>query len=282
MSQQREPARAEVDRVERQQVARDVLRRALEVVDVRVELGRLRRARRRRARSASMRTERAPAATSAQWRRTSSLRPMRREGTSDAATTMAAMPDAAAAERLESLLGGPEPAPAGGRRASRRPAARARGRRLGQDPRPHPPDRVAHPRGRRTARRDPRDHVHQQGRAGDARARRAAARPLDPVDVGDDVPRRLRADPARRGAAARLHAPVHDLRPVGLAPPRQALPRRASAPTRSASRRPPSSTRSRTRRTSCAWPRTTASSSARSSSRPSPTPTTSTSARSTA
>ena len=46
------------------------------------------------------------------------------------------------------------------------------------------------------------------------------------VDVGDDLPRRLRADPARRGAAAGLHAPVHDLRPGRLAAPGQALPRR--------------------------------------------------------
>ena len=60
--------------------------------------------------------------------------------------------------------------------------------------------------------RDPRDHVHQQGGAGDARARRAARRPRDPRDVGDDVPLRLRADAARRRPPARLHAPVHDLR----------------------------------------------------------------------
>ena len=46
-------------------------------------------------------------------------------------------------------------------------------------------------------------------------------------DVGDDLPLGLRADPARRGAAARLHAPVHDLRPGRLAAAGQALPRRA-------------------------------------------------------
>src|SRR5438034_6042611 len=55
-----------------------------------------------------MRTDRALAATSAQWRRTSSLRPMA-GGYVGAATTMAAMPDAAAAERLESLLEGLNP-----------------------------------------------------------------------------------------------------------------------------------------------------------------------------
>ena len=80
------------------------------------------------------------------------------------------------------------------------------GRRLGQDPRADAPHRLARARGPRAARRDPRDHVHEQGRAGDARARRAAARPRDPRDVGDDLPRRLRAAscaPRRRGSATR-------------------------------------------------------------------------------
>jgi DNA helicase-2/ATP-dependent DNA helicase PcrA len=44
--------------------------------------------------------------------------------------------------------------------------------------------------------------------------------------VGHDLPRRLRADAARRGRQARLHAPVHDLRPGRRPPARQALPRR--------------------------------------------------------
>ena len=74
--------------------------------------------------------------------------------------------------------------------------------------------------------RDPRDHVHQQGRQRDARARRAAARPRHARHVADDLPRRLRADPARRGRAARLHPPVHDLRPGRRAPADQALRRR--------------------------------------------------------
>src|SRR3954454_1192668 len=55
-----------------------------------------------------MRTDRACAATSAQWRRTSSLSPTH-EGYVGPTTTMAAMPDAAAAERLESLLEGLNP-----------------------------------------------------------------------------------------------------------------------------------------------------------------------------
>ena len=74
--------------------------------------------------------------------------------------------------------------------------------------------------------RDPGDHVHEQGRQGDARARRAAARPRHARHVADDLPRRLRAHPARRGRAARLHAPVHDLRPGRRAPADQALRRR--------------------------------------------------------
>ena len=122
--------------------------------------------------------------------------------------------------------GGSQPAPAGRRRARRGAAAHPRRRRLGQDARAHPPHRLpdAHQAGARG--RDPRDHVHQQGGAGDARARRAAGRPRHPRDVGDDVPLRLRADAARRRPPARLHAPVHDLRRGRPAAPDQALPRR--------------------------------------------------------
>ena len=46
-------------------------------------------------------------------------------------------------------------------------------------------------------------------------------------DVGDDLPLGLRADPARRRRAARLHARLHDLRRGRLAAAGQALPRRA-------------------------------------------------------
>ena len=72
---------------------------------------------------------------------------------------------------------GPEPAPARGRHARRGPAADPRRRRLGQDARAHAPDRLPAPHRPGARRRDPRDHLHQQGRAGDARARRAAGRP---------------------------------------------------------------------------------------------------------
>ena len=121
--------------------------------------------------------------------------------------------------------GGPEPAPARRRDPRRRPAADPRRRRLGQDARAHAPDRVPDPHGPGQAERDPRDHVHQQGRRRDARARRAARRPRHARDVGHDLPRRLRADAARPRRPARLHAPVHDLRLGRPAPPDQEVPR---------------------------------------------------------
>ena len=77
------------------------------------------------------------------------------------------------------------------------------------------------------AERDPGDHVHEQGGGGDARPRRAARRPPGARDVGDDVPRGVRPDAARPCRQARLHAPVHDLRPGRLTAADQALPRRA-------------------------------------------------------
>ena len=46
--------------------------------------------------------------------------------------------------------------------------------------------------------RDPRDHVHQQGRRRDARARRRARRAGRQDDVGVDVPLGVRAHPAPR------------------------------------------------------------------------------------
>ena len=58
-------------------------------------------------------------------------------------------------------------------------------------------------------------------------------------DVGHDVPRRLRADAARRGAAAGLHAPVHDLRPGRLRGAWSSAASTSSASTPSASRPPP-------------------------------------------
>ena len=89
--------------------------------------------------------------------------------------------------------------------ARRGAAARPRRRRVGQDPRADPPDRPSAGHRRRAAARDPRHHVHEQGRGRDARARRGPRRPPDPRDVGDDVPRGVRADAPRRGAAAGLH-----------------------------------------------------------------------------
>ncbi len=65
----------------------------------------------------------------------------------------------------------------------------------------------------RVAVRDPRDHVHEQGRGRDARPRRAAARTGRPPHVGLDLPRRLLSHPAPGGVAARLPVELHDLRP---------------------------------------------------------------------
>ena len=177
----------------------------------------------------------------------------------------------------ESLARGSQRAPAPGRPARRGPAADPGRRRLGQDARADPPHRA--PGRHRAGRpgRDPRDHVHQQGRAGDARARRAAGRPPGARDVGDDLPLGLRAHAAQRRGAARLHARLHDLRRAGLAAPGQELRRGARRrPQALRAARDPRG-RSPTPRTRCSTPRPTGSRWAASSSRPRPTSTTSTS-----
>ena len=80
-------------------------------------------------------------------------------------------------------------------------AARDRRRRLGQDPRSHLPRRAPAGCVRRRAERDPCDHVHEQGRRRDARADRGRGRPEGAGDLDPDLPRRLRPDPAPRGAS---------------------------------------------------------------------------------
>ena len=121
--------------------------------------------------------------------------------------------------------------------------------------------RIAHlvGTGQAGAGRDPRDHVHQQGRAGDARARRDAGRPPRARDVGDDVPLRLRAHAARRRRAARLHARLHDLRRAGLAAAGQELHRGARHRPQALPAARASSARSPTPRTRCSTPRATGS-----------------------
>ena len=107
---------------------------------------------------------------------------------------------------------------------------------------------------RRQAERDPRDHVHEQGR-GEMRERLEdllggdRARDLDP-----HLPRRLRPDPPPRGAAARLPIELHDLRPGRPDPARRRRASRSSSATRSASSRAASTRRSRPRRTSLVGP----------------------------
>ena len=121
----------------------------------------------------------------------------------------------------------PQSCAAGGGAPRRRTAPRRGGGGVGQDARPHAPRRAPDPRARREAERDPRDHVHEQGRRGDARAARADARPHRAGDLDPHVPRRLRPHPAARGRAARLPLVVHDLRPGGPGPGRQGVPRGA-------------------------------------------------------
>ena len=56
------------------------------------------------------------------------------------------------------------------------------------------------------------------------RAARGRPRRRRADDVGDDLPRRLRTDPAPRGAAPRLPLELHDLRPGRPGPGREAVP----------------------------------------------------------
>ena len=123
----------------------------------------------------------------------------------------------------------PESGAAGGRADDRRAGARDRRRGLGQDARAHAPHRASARRGRREAARDPRDHVHEQGRRRDARAGRGSRRAAGARRVGDDVPRRLRPHPAPRGAAARLPLELHDLRHRRPAAAHEAVPRGSRA-----------------------------------------------------
>ena len=106
---------------------------------------------------------------------------------------------------------------------------------IGQDPRAHPPDRVADLRARRPPRLGPGDHVHQQGRRRDARAGRGAGRRPRQDHVGQHLPLRLRAHPAQGDRQVRLQVELHDLRrgrlqaadDAGLPRPR---PRREALP----------------------------------------------------
>ena len=95
----------------------------------------------------------------------------------------------------------PERGPARGRSRDRGAAPRRRRRRLREDARPHLSRRAPHPRVRREAERDPRDHVHEQGGGGDARAPRADARQHGARDLDPHLPRRVRPDAAARGAS---------------------------------------------------------------------------------
>ncbi len=123
----------------------------------------------------------------------------------------------------------PESGPARGCPPHRRPRPRHRGSGFRQDARPHAPHRAPARRCRRQAARDPRDHVHEQGGGGDARARHRPRRPAGARGLGDDLPLGVWADPAPRGGAARLPLELHDLRLGRPGATREALPRGARA-----------------------------------------------------
>ena len=99
----------------------------------------------------------------------------------------------------------------------------------GQDARPHPPRRPPDRGARDPPVRDPRDHLHQQGRRRDAQPARQPPRPVRARALDPHVPRRLRPHPPPRGAAARLPLQLHHLRPGRPGAPRQALPGGARA-----------------------------------------------------
>ena len=283
LAQRREPARAEVDRVERQEVRRDVRRASRRAGGARRPAAGAGPGSSAASASRSIVTERACAAIRAQDSRTSSgrlsaiARAYRRRRSRPYPEGF--MPDAAADERIEHLLEGLNRAPARGRRRT------ARGR-CSSSPAPARARRACSPTGSPTCSQTGRARPSEilaitftNKAAGEMRERvelllGAATRAMWVMTFHS----RLRADPARRGAAARLHAPVHDLRRGRLAAAGQALPGRARARPEALHAAARSSARSPAPRTSCATPRPTASCvRARTSSRRSPTSTSSTS-----
>ena len=81
-------------------------------------------------------------------------------------------PTEAGADRVERLLAGLNPPQREAVEHGEGPLLVRGRRRLGQDPGPDPPDRLPARHRRRPAGGDPRDHLHQQGGGGDARAGR--------------------------------------------------------------------------------------------------------------
>ena len=126
----------------------------------------------------------------------------------------------------------------------------------GQDPGADPPDRLADLRAQRPPRLDPGDHLHQQGRRRDARARRGAGRSPGPDHVGLDLPLGLRADPAQGDRPFRLQVVVLDLRRRRLQAADDAGLQGARPRPEALSRRARCSTGSPTRRTSWSTTRT--------------------------
>ena len=111
----------------------------------------------------------------------------------------------AAQARAEEIVSRLNPEQARAVDHDRGPAADPRGRRVGQDPRHRPPDRVPHRRQGRPAAADPRGHVHQPRRRRAPRADHRPRRRARQGRRGGHVPRavRARAPPRRRGDRAR-------------------------------------------------------------------------------
>ena len=110
------------------------------------------------------------------------------------------------------LLSSLKPCTARSCSTDRRSAADSGRGRLGKDARHRASHRLSRLREDRLSRSDHGGHLHEQGRPGNARARRAAARDRLPRDVGVDVPRLVRAPVAPRGPQHRPQPRFHDLR----------------------------------------------------------------------
>ena len=129
--------------------------------------------------------------------------------------TEPAVPDRSPGHAEPGSLGA-ESGPVRGRDAAGGPGPGDRGRRLGQDPGAHAPPRVPRRRARRVAVRDPRDHVHQQGRGRDARAgrRAASARSATACGCRRSTPRARASCAARRRCSATGRASRSTTRPT--------------------------------------------------------------------
>ena len=118
----------------------------------------------------------------------------------------------ARAERDEEIVRALNPEQARAVTTTEGPLLILAGRRLGQDARPGPPDRLPRRRQGRRAVADPRGHLHQPGRGRAPRADHQPGRRGRPRRRGRHVPRALRPRPARGRRGDRHRPPVRHLR----------------------------------------------------------------------